>query len=606
MLVNVVLQKVLCILCVDPSQGGIGERELLYREWHRALEPVSCWPNGCRKGEFDGNRNHKVCLLNSFLEAFLSLKCHSISPLQQGIKWGQIGGWIEPALQFILLENIPMTILSKSKIIAFRQCPKRLWLELHRPELKEVSESSEAAFEIGYEVGDMARSIYDPNGEGALLDVKAEGKEGAIARTTDLLATTRNPIFEAGFQAAGGLAFADVLLPDETNGKPAWRMVEVKASTSIKDYQRDDVAVQAHIARSSGIPLTSVSLAHVDNTWVYQGDGDYNGLLTENDLTEEAFARSGEVAEWISQAQAVAALAEEPQVETGPQCSDPFECSFCGYCFRDQVSPEYPISGLPNFRKHDVCEELGIDDLREVPDHLLNEKQRRVKDHTVSGTAYFDAKGAREALAPYGFPARFLDFETIQFPVPIWAGTRPYEAIPFQFSLHTLDEYGTLEDTAFLDLSGQDPTYGFSKALVDNCGSEGPIFVYHQGVEKRFIREMAVRHPEFSEALEALLPRVVDLLPIARAHYYHPSMKGSWSIKAVLPAVCPDLNYDDLEGVQEGNAAMAVFREAIHPKTDPARCSEIEAQLLAYCKLDTLAMVILWEFFNSHMNSATK
>ena len=492
-----------------------------------------------------------------------------------------------------------MTILSKSKIIAFRQCPKRLWLEIHSPDLKEVSVSSEVAFQFGYEVGDMARSIYDPNGDGALLDVKAEGKEGAIARTTDLLATTRHPIFEAGFQAAGGRAFADALLPDERNGEPAWRMVEVKAATSIKDYYHDDIAVQAHIARSSGIPLTSVSLAHVDNTWVYQGDGEYNGLLTENNLTEEAFSRSGEVAEWISQAQAVAALPEEPEIETGPQCSSPFACGFCDYCFRDHISPEYPVSHLPGVgaKRESDFEELGYTDFRLVPDHLLNEKQRRVRDHTISGEAYFDAEGAKEALAPYGFPARFLDFETIQFPVPIWSGTRPYQAIPFQFSLHTLHESGNLEDTDFLDLSGQDPTYGFSKELVDNCGNEGPIFVYNAGFEKRFISEMAIRHPEFADSLKALLPRVVDLWPIAKDHYYHPSMKGSWSIKGVLPAICPDLNYGDLEGVQEGNAAGIAFREAIHPELDPVRRSEIESQLLAYCKLDTLAMVRLWEFF---------
>ena len=494
-----------------------------------------------------------------------------------------------------------MTILSKSKIIAFRQCPKRLWLEIHHPELKEISDSSEAAFQIGYEVGDIARKIYDPKGLGSILDVESEGVNGAIARTTDLLGTTRNPIFEAGFQAAGGRAFADVLLPDDKNGEPAWRMVEVKSSTTVKDYHHDDIAVQAHIARSSGIPLTSVSLAHVDSTWIYQGDGDYNGLLTENDLTEEAFARSGEVAEWISQAQAVATLQEEPEIETGPQCSSPFACGFCDYCFRDHEWAEYPVTHLPGVgaKRESDFDELGYTDFRLIPDHLLNEKQMRVRDHTISGEAYFDAEGAKEALAPYGFPARFLDFETAQFAVPVWANTRPYQAIPFQFSLHTLYESGELEDTAFLDLSGLDPTHAFSKTLVDNCGSEGPIFVYHQGVEKRFIREMAIRHPEFGMALKALLPRVVDLLPIARAHYYHPSMKGSWSIKGVLPAVCPDLNYGDLEEVQDGMTAMTVFREAIHPETDPARRSEIEAQLLSYCKLDTLAMVRLWEYFTS-------
>jgi len=489
-----------------------------------------------------------------------------------------------------------MTILSKSKIIAFRQCPKRLWLEIHRPELKEVSDSSETAFQVGYEVGEVARRIYDPNGEGAMLDVESEGVDGAISRTAELLATTRTPIFEAGFEAAGGRAFADVLLPDEKNGKPAWRMIEVKSSASVKDYHHDDIAVQAHIARSSGIPLTSVSLAHVDSSWVYPGGGEYNGLLTENDLTEEAFARSAEVDEWISQAQTVAALPEEPSVETGPQCSSPYECSFCNYCYRDQVTPEYPLSGLPHFRKRDLCEELGIEDLREVPDHLLNEKQKRVKDHTISGTPYFDAEGAKEALAPYGFPARFLDFESAQFPVPIWAGTRPYQQIPFQFSLHTLHESGSVDHSAFLDLSGNLPTYDFSKTLLNACGGEGPIFVYSH-FEKKIINAMITRYPEFSEPLQDIIRRIVDLLPIARNHYYHPSQLGKWGIKSVLPAVCPDLSYGDLEGVQDGMAAMTIFRDAIHPNTDPARRSEIEEQLLEYCKLDTIAMVRLWEFF---------
>ena len=499
-----------------------------------------------------------------------------------------------------------MTILSKSKIIAFRQCPKRLWLEFHRPDLREDSASSQAGFAAGYEVGEVARRIYDPKGEGAILDVKAEGVDGAIARTTNLLATTRTPIFEAGFEAGGGRAFADVLLPVENDGVPAWRMVEVKSSASVKGYHHDDIAVQSHIARQSGIPLTSVALAHVDNEWVYQGGGDYNGLLTENDFTEEVLSRSAEVEQWIAEARAVVEKSEEPTVEVGAQCSTPFACGFCDYCYRDQISPEYPLTHLPGVgdKREADFEELGYTDLRLVPDHLLNEKQRRVKDHTVSGTAYFDAEGAKETLTPYGFPARFLDFETIQFPVPIWAGTRPYEAIPFQFSLHTLHESGHLEDTAFLDLSGQDPSFAFTKALVEGCGIEGPIFIY-SSFEKRIINEMIARYPEFTEPLQAILQRIVDLLPVARNHYYHPSQLGKWSIKAVLPAVCPDLNYGDLDGVQDGNAAMTAFREAIHPKTDPARRSEIESQLLAYCKLDTLAMVKLWEFFSGRSIEAS-
>jgi hypothetical protein len=192
-----------------------------------------------------------------------------------------------------------------------------------------------------------------------------------------------------------------------------------------------------------------------------------------------------------------------------------------------------------------------------------------------------------------------MDFETIQFPVPIWKGTRPYQQIPFQFSVHRLSQTGTLEQQGFLDLSGEDPSLAFAEALITACGEHGPIFVYNAGFEKTRIRELAERFPHLAEALLALNARVIDLLPIVRKHYYHPSQRGSWSIKAVLPTLCPDLNYGDLEGVQNGGMAMEAFMEALAPQTTAARKTEIEQQLLAYCSLGTYAMVRLWAIFAS-------
>ncbi|MET0983742.1 MAG: DUF2779 domain-containing protein, partial [Telluria sp.] len=180
---------------------------------------------------------------------------------------------------------------------------------------------------------------------------------------------------------------------------------------------------------------------------------------------------------------------------------------------------------------------------------------------------------------------------------PIWAGTRPFQMIPFQFSVHRLDEAGKLEHRDFLDLSGDDPSRRFAEALVDACQGQGPVFVYNAGFETARIAELAARFADLAPALLAINERVVDLLPVARQRYYHPGQQGSWSIKQVLPAIAPDLRYDRLEGVQDGGAAMHAFLEAIAPATDPARKRQIERQLLDYCHLDTLAMVRLWEFF---------
>ena len=490
-----------------------------------------------------------------------------------------------------------MRTFSKSKLLALRQCPKRMWLEIHRPDLREDSASTQASFQIGHQVGDIARRIYDPQGLGALIDVRSEGFARAFERSAELLHATQ-PVFEAGLEAGGAMAFADVMLPGQQDGQQVWRMVEVKSSTSVKNYQRDDVAVQAFVARSAGVALQSIALAHIDSSWTYPGNGDYSGLLKENDLTSEAFARTEEVKDWIALAQSVDASPTEPVMNIGAHCDTPYACGFYDYCSRDQPKPEYPVYWLPYFgAKTQTLAEQGVTELRNGPDSLLNPRQQRVKTHTLADTVFFDAAGAAADLAGQSLPAYFLDFETIQFAVPIWKGTRPYQQNTFQFSLHTLSASGQLEHTEFLDISGNDPSGPFTHALIAACGERGPVFVYNAGFETARMSELATRYPQFSAALLAINARVIDLLPIARERYYHPSQQGSWSIKKVLPAVVPELRYDLLDGVQDGGMAMEAFMEAIHSDTNAERKNQIQQQLLAYCKLDTYAMVRLWQVF---------
>lgn len=493
-----------------------------------------------------------------------------------------------------------MRKLSKSRLISFRQCAKRLWLEMHRPELRKDSEATTASFAVGHTVGDAAQRIYNPQGCGSLIDAQTEGYDAALARSRSLLAAGTGPIFEASLSASGVLAFADVMLPVGGPGGHQWRMIEVKSATSVKDYHRDDVAIQTYIARQAGVPLQAVSVATIDSTWVYPGGGDYRGLLYETDLTEEALAREAEVREWIAEAQATSALADEPQIAMGSHCSDPFDCGFCTYCSRDLVVPEFPLTWLPRFRaqKREALLADGIDDLRAVPDLELNEVQRRVKDHTLAGSVYFDRAGAAADLAATVFPACFMDFESIQFGVPIWAGTRPYQQIPFQFSLHCLAAPGgATEHVEFLDLSGHNPSGKFAEALVRACGDSGTIFAYNAAFELTRIQELIHQYPGWADALRSIQNRIVDLLPIARQRYYHPSQRGSWSLKAVLPAAVPDLNYEDLVGVQGGGEAMQAYLQAIQPGIADSERARIDRELRAYCCLDTLALVKLWQVF---------
>lgn len=490
-----------------------------------------------------------------------------------------------------------MRLLSKSKLVAFRQCEKRLWLEVHRPDLADVSAKSEAIFRTGHQVGDIARQLYDPCGEGALLDLKMEGVGPALDRTRQVLQAGK-PVFEAGFAAAGALAFSDVLLP---TGGGAWRMVEVKASASVKDYQRDDVAIQSFIARAAGLELSGVAVAHIDSKWTYPGGGVYQGLLKEVDLSAEAFSRQGEVKTWINAAQQVAAASSPPDIQPGRHCNDPFECGFAHHCNAGGRPAEFPVEWLPRIQARDLktfIAENEVSDMRQLPRELLNEVQNRVRDCTLRGEVYFDAEGSRSDLARHPLPALFLDFETISFAVPAWAGTRPFQQIPFQFSIHRLDAGGDLQHAEFLDLSGEDPSKRFAETLVRACGSTEPVFVYNAGFEGARLSELAFRFPGLGESLLSIKSRLVDLWPIAVRRYYHPMQQGSWSIKELLPAVAPELRYDDLEGVADGRMAQDAFLEAIQADTSADRQEALRQQLLRYCGLDTLAMMRVWEVFS--------
>ena len=454
-------------------------------------------------------------------------------------------------------------------------------------------------------MGDLARQIFDPLEKGVLVDLHADGYKAAISKTTDLLSGDK-PIFEAGFSANGAMAFCDVLIPSDADGVRTWRMVEVKASTSVKPYYEDDVAIQSFVARSSGVNLSGVSLAHIDSSWAYPGGGDYSGLLVEKDLTAQAFSRVEEVRGWIDDAQKVALQPNPPAIDTGPQCEKPFPCGFAAHCNERAEPVAFPIAWLPRVQGKALKQYIAqnnVEDMRQVPQELLSQQQLRVLEQSLTGECFFDEAGALTDLAAHPLPALFLDFETISFAVPIWAGTRPFQSLTYQFSIHAMAADGGLSHGEFLDMSGADPRHAFATALLAACETSGPIFVYNAGFEGTRIRELSEAFAALRTGLLAIKSRLVDLHPIAVRRFYHPSQQGSWSIKKVLPAIAPDLTYESLSGVQNGDMAMDSYLEALDPETSPERHEEIRQQLLAYCKLDTLAMVRIWQKFTGRQHN---
>lgn len=488
-----------------------------------------------------------------------------------------------------------MRPLSKSKLMAWRQCPRRLWLEVHHRELREDPAASQVRFAVGDLVGALARSLYDPDENGILIEFEQDDADAGVARTTAAL-DRRVPIFEAGLEGGGARAFVDVLRPVRRGGTRSWELIEVKSSASAKATHRDDLAIQAYVAHAAGIPVAAAKLAHVDTGFVYRGDDDYHGLLRELDLTAEVAGRSSEVAGWIASARKVADLPGEPAVPTGSQCRTPYPCAFLRHCRASEAAVGYPVQLLPGLQGdlRRMIDRRGLRDLRELPDDGLSPLQLRVKQHTLSASVYFDRSGAAADLAGCAAPQVFLDFEAVQLAVPIWAGARPYQMFPFQFSLHTCAPDGQLEHHEFLDLGGGDPSRAFAQALVDACPATGTIFVWNASFELARIADLAHRFADLRPSLESLAVRIFDLLRVAEARYYHPVQRGSWKLKRVLPAFAPDLDHADLEGVNDGHMAMLAYIEAIQTETPPERRIALDRALRDYCRLDSLALYRVW------------
>ena len=484
--------------------------------------------------------------------------------------------------------------LSKSGIISAWQCPKKLHLEKHHSELAVITPQMESMFAGGHQVGAIAQQLY---GTDDSVEVAFNFKT-MVAETQQLIEGGADfPIFEATFRYENVLVRVDVLIPDGD----AWRIIEVKASTSVKDYHVLDCAIQDWVLRHAGINVTSISLAHINNQFVYTGGGDYEGLIKENDLTDEVRTLEPRVVELIDKARKVV-TSPMPDIDVGAQCNKPYDCQFQSYCWPTET--RYPITGLGGSKaKLGNYVALGARDILDVDvNSITADTQRRIYRVTCKGEPEI-LDGARQALEALPYPRYYLDFETIGPGVPIWPGTRPYATIPVQWSCHIEDgpeegNHGELRHAEFLNTSGEPPMRELAESLVECLGDSGPVLMY-TSYEQKVLEGLIGLFPDLADPLQEIINRLWDLHPIVKQNYYHPDMLGSWSIKAVLPTINPKMDYSKLEGIHEGTGASDGFIEAINPETDMVRKLELEEQLLRYCKFDTEAMVEIVRYFTA-------
>ena len=436
--------------------------------------------------------------------------------------------------------------LSKSRFQHGLQCLKRLYLESYRRDLADtVSAGQQAIFDSGTAVGELARQRFP---RGILVDESHLDHQRAVETTRALVDDSSvSSIYEAGFTFEGIRTRIDVL---ERNEDGTFDLIEVKSTASDKPEHYTDVAIQLYVVEGSGIPVNRASLMHLNRDYVYQGgEHSLQELFALEDVTTAArsFVDNAAVNK-LNEMWSVLEMEDEPDIDVGSHCDRPHRCSFFEHCHRDLVV-DY---GRP----------------------YVND-------------------GLAASLTEIQFPAAFLDFETVNPAIPVYVGTRPYQAIPFQWSLQILDSAGQVEHRAFLNDDRDDPRERLAMALLESLPAQGSIVTY-SGYERRAVNGLAQAVPRHADRLLALCDRMVDLLAIVRSNVRHPGFRGSYSLKSVLPVLVPGMGYADME-IADGMTAATSYARMIGEDTSPGQRTAIRDALLTYCERDTEAMVRVYE-----------
>ena len=481
--------------------------------------------------------------------------------------------------------------LSKSQYIRGLQCYKSLWLYKNKPELRDTPDAqSESAFNTGYQVGDLAKELF-PNG--VEIEFDSSNFNGMIQKTKKLIANGTEVIYEAAFKEDGIFAMADILVK---NGV-AWDIYEVKASTNTKEYHINDTSIQWY-ALSKTINLNRAYVVHINNKYIRDGELSIQELFTIDDITDIVLEKQSEIEPQLLEMEEMLKN-DMPEIDIGKHCNDPYGCDFSSYCWQHIPKKNSVFDISYAMGKQWKLYYQGILSIDDVPDnfHLGKNASLQIQHHK-SQEIKIDKPKIKEFLDTIEYPINFFDFETFQNAIPRFDNQKAYAQMPFQYSLHILHEDGRLEHKEFLGDENSDPRRPLSEQMLQDITPTGSIIAFNQSFEITQIKNLALVCPDISDELLALNKRFIDLAhPFQYKHYYHPKFNGKYSIKVVLPTLFPnddELDYKKLGSVQNGGDAMDTFAN-LHLLKDKSKLDDIKKDLLAYCRLDTLAMVRIWE-----------
>lgn len=485
-----------------------------------------------------------------------------------------------------------MHSLSKSTFVRGCQCLKSLYLNKYHKEFQStISENQAAIFEQGKDVGLLARKLF-PKG----IDASPKNYfsyDESIKKTELAIKKGKTAIYEAAFLFDDVLAALDILVKDSDG----WKAFEVKSSTEVKDVHILDAALQYYIIHNTGIILQDIFIIHINNQYVREEELEIEKLFIKKSIIKEVVELQTFIFQKIGELKSILMQKEIPDIEIGLQCNDPYQCDFIDYCWKKV--PPYSVFDIANLRttiKFELFNQ-GIIQLKDIPkDFNLNANQWQQVNCAIEQKSIIDKARIKEFIDKLIYPLYFLDFETFQLAIPKFVNSRPYQQLVFQYSLHKQNSKGSdLFHTEFIaETNSNDPRISFIKKLIYDCGVKGDILVYNIAFERTRLQELANDFPEFSDSILSILNRLKDLMiPFKERWYYTPEMKGSYSIKVVLPALLPEFSYTNLE-IKDGSTASSTYSSMVQGVFSGDVKKSLKA-LSEYCKLDTLAMVKILE-----------
>ncbi|MFW6231259.1 MAG: DUF2779 domain-containing protein [Nanoarchaeota archaeon] len=469
-----------------------------------------------------------------------------------------------------------MTLLTKSKYMSGTQCQKLLFF-IKENLLPEPTLADQHKFNQGAIFEQQAHKLFTNTKtiqtEDFLKNIQ-ESKEALLTKKT---------LFEAGFTIDDLYIRTDVLEPNN-NG---FNLYEIKSSNDTKPEHIEDLAFQKYVLEKKGIKIKKYSVIHANKEYTKKGEIDPKKLCTTDDVTEDVNKVKG-MDEAARRSKRTLLLQKAPDVPIGKHCNSPYACPFKDKCW--DYLPKNNIFSLSSWRTYWKLFDDNILDIKDIPDETkLTDKDQVIREAALNNKPYIAKEHIKNFIKRLHYPLYHFDFETFQTAVPLFDNSRPWQQIPFQYSIHIEHKNKTVEHKEFLSDSKTDPRPALLKQLKGDLHGEGDIIVFNKSFEITRLKEMTNDFPEHEPWINDVIARIVDLaVPFKNCYYYHPEMQGSYSLKKVLPALTKG-SYDNLAINNGGDASAQFFYSHIKPELKNKE--EIRKDLFRYCALDTEGMI---------------